>query len=478
MAIDPRISLGLEPVRINTPLENQAAVLAVRQREAQVRSQQLEMQQQEKRARDEAQLQAIWSQYGDNPEEAIRQTRKVNPLLALRMQGEIDDSNARANQARKAQIESEIANTQNLLRYLNPLQKGDTAALQRLRPLLVEADPQLDAIFPQGLDTDEEWAQFQNGMHAGETAVQHLTHMQKEVEKPADFTLTPGAKRFDAKGNVIAEVPRDPTAQGGFTLSPGSVRYDAQGNVIASRPESPKASGGAPANDAALIDAILANPGIYANLTPTVKSRISAKLAARGFTFENAGKPSTGQQKRAFGFFQRAKQADDEIQNLEGEIAKLGAMGQIRLGYQGPGANWIQTPVGQAYTQAQRAFTEARLRKDSGAAIPEHEYENDRRTYFVQPGDNQSTIQQKNRARAGLLSSLAFESGPAMREDYGDAADEVIQGYKSRATAAPSEAAPANVSSVLQGKGPGRYTLSDGSVWEIRSKGSAPVKVK
>ena len=143
-------------------------------------------------------------------------------------------------------------------------------------------------------------------------------------------------------------------------------------------------------------------------------------------------KSSSGVQKRVLNFFNRAEQADKDLEALEPEIEKLSLAGQT---WQAWAPNFAQTQLGQSYTAAQRAFTEARLRKDSGAAIPDHEFESDRKTYFVQPGDSKKTIQDKNRARAAILSSLAFESGQALGEFIGDAdeARAIVEGYKSRA---------------------------------------------
>lgn len=143
-------------------------------------------------------------------------------------------------------------------------------------------------------------------------------------------------------------------------------------------------------------------------------------------------KPASGLEKRALNFFNRARQADVDLEALESDIRELSFAGQLR-GALAP--NFLQSDLGQLYTQAQRAFTEARLRKDSGAAIPPQEFENDRQTYFVQPGDSEETIEQKHRARAAILSSLGFESGQALGEFEGDmeAAQAIVQGYKDRA---------------------------------------------
>lgn len=149
-------------------------------------------------------------------------------------------------------------------------------------------------------------------------------------------------------------------------------------------------------------------------------------------------KPSSGVQKRVLNFFNRAEQADKDLEGLEAEIQQTGLAGQTRMAF---APNVVQSQTGQAYTQAQRAFTEARLRKDSGAAIPEQEFKNDRQTYFAQPGDSAETLQQKRRARAAVLASLAFESGQALGEFLGssDEAAAVVQQYKTRAAKAAAD---------------------------------------
>ncbi len=143
-------------------------------------------------------------------------------------------------------------------------------------------------------------------------------------------------------------------------------------------------------------------------------------------------RPASGLEKRALNFFNRGQQADADIEALESSIAGLGLAGQARLTY---APNWLQGQTGRLYTQAQRAFTEARLRKDSGAAIPEHEYENDQRTYFAQPGDGPEELAQKRRARGAILASLGFEAGQALGEFVGDAGEarRVVDTYRARA---------------------------------------------
>ncbi len=141
---------------------------------------------------------------------------------------------------------------------------------------------------------------------------------------------------------------------------------------------------------------------------------------------EAVGKPAaqaaravTGAERQSLAYFNRAQQASADIAPIEENIAKLGLAGQAGLQYL---PNFLQSQEGQSYRQAQRAFTEARLRKESGAAIPKHEYENDARTYFAQPGDSPETLKQKQEAREVVLEGLRFGAGRAYEEFYGEPA--------------------------------------------------------
>jgi hypothetical protein len=139
---------------------------------------------------------------------------------------------------------------------------------------------------------------------------------------------------------------------------------------------------------------------------------------------EAVGKPAaqaaravTGSERQTLAYFNRAKDADSTAVQFEEKVAGAGLGSQLRQQY---APNMLQNPEQQAYRQAQRAFTEARLRKESGAAIPQGEYENDARTYFAQPGDSPQVREQKRKARQVVLEGLKYSSGKAYNEFYGD----------------------------------------------------------
>jgi hypothetical protein len=142
---------------------------------------------------------------------------------------------------------------------------------------------------------------------------------------------------------------------------------------------------------------------------------------AEGKPAAQAARSVTGSERQTLSFYNRAKEASDMLAqgDLEGRIAQQNTLGQL-WGQYAP--NIAQTKDQQLYRQAQRAFTEARLRKESGAAIPDAEYASDANTYFAQPGDSKETIAQKQQARQAVLDGLKFSSGRAYDEFYGEAA--------------------------------------------------------
>jgi len=116
-------------------------------------------------------------------------------------------------------------------------------------------------------------------------------------------------------------------------------------------------------------------------------------------------------------FFQRMADAVTNLDELEAGIAKTGLIGQAQMAaFDMP---LLLTQNQERYEQAQRTFTEARLRRDSGAAIPPEEFANDRLTYFPQPGDTADTLAQKAQSRQVALNGLRVASANAYWDLYG-----------------------------------------------------------
>jgi hypothetical protein len=73
--------------------------------------------------------------------------------------------------------------------------------------------------------------------------------------------------------------------------------------------------------------------------------------------------------------------------------------------------NYGVTPEYRQFEQAQRDFINAALRQESGAVISPEEFENGKRQYFPQPGDDPETIAQKARNRQTAIRAIRQASG-------------------------------------------------------------------
>lgn len=134
-------------------------------------------------------------------------------------------------------------------------------------------------------------------------------------------------------------------------------------------------------------------------------------------------------QGKAATFSDRMAASDKIIRDLEdvnqGASGIMGAVGNARLPFMsGPiqdtaAYNALASKERQKALQAQRDFVNAILRRESGAAISESEFNNARRQYFPQPGDSQEVIDQKRENRKLAIEGNMREAGPSYRPPEG-----------------------------------------------------------
>ena len=252
----------------------------------------------------------------------------------------------------------------------------------------------------------------------------------EHVTDPANF------KKLIDHFATLGDKPEQP-----FKLGPGETQFSPEGQPIATGQPKPAAE---PATiEAMLVQAIQAKDGPRVRELLNMKRGLAEagrapaapkdealvqiqgptgaiwarKSDAEGKPAAQAARGVTGIERQSLAFFNRADEAAKTVAPLETKIAKMNLGSQARLQ---AAPNWLQSEENQSYRQAQRAFTEARLRKESGAAIPVQEYENDAKTYFAQPGDGPKILAQKQKARDTVLSGLAFSAGKAYDEFYGE----------------------------------------------------------
>ena len=151
-------------------------------------------------------------------------------------------------------------------------------------------------------------------------------------------------------------------------------------------------------------------------------SAAQAETERHNRAMESAAKNQkvTGAQRKVLGFFNRMLEAERNARAVEDSVGGRDFAAEFMPG------EWLEnlarSDAGQKYTQSQRTFTEGRLRKESGAAIPSDEYEKDRSTNFKRPNDTSENVAQKRAARLTLLKGAANEAGKAFQEFYGEEA--------------------------------------------------------
>lgn len=150
-------------------------------------------------------------------------------------------------------------------------------------------------------------------------------------------------------------------------------------------------------------------------------------------------KPLNDTQAKALLFGSRMQEADQILSGLlQGGVDQPGLIKRsaesVPLIGGGLGAmtNWTQSGGQQQVEQAQRDFINAVLRRESGAAIAQDEFDNARAQYFPQMGDSKAVREQKAKNRQ-LATRLMLEEVPESRRPAG-----------SQAQAAPAAATAGN----------------------------------
>lgn len=129
-------------------------------------------------------------------------------------------------------------------------------------------------------------------------------------------------------------------------------------------------------------------------------------------------KPLTETQGKATAFAARAQQADKLIGGLDYSSAAINSKASVENtplvgGMLGAAVNsFALSATDQKAEQAQRDFINAILRQESGAAIGKDEFNNARKQYFPQPGDDAATLTQKAANRKLAIEGLKAQAGP------------------------------------------------------------------
>lgn len=123
-------------------------------------------------------------------------------------------------------------------------------------------------------------------------------------------------------------------------------------------------------------------------------------------------KPSNEQNLNA-GFANRLNSAQDALDELDRE-GYSEPSNKDRLLDRVPGVNnYLTSDNFQKLELAQRNFITAQLRRESGAAISQSEFEEAKKLYFPQPGEGSDIVAKKRAIREMAIANMAQSAGPA-----------------------------------------------------------------
>jgi len=135
-------------------------------------------------------------------------------------------------------------------------------------------------------------------------------------------------------------------------------------------------------------------------------------------------KKKTSTQEAATAFYDRMVNSDTELESIISDGYTPSSLDRYATG--SAATNWMASKEGQQYWNAASEWIRSKLRKESGAAISDNEWDSEAKTYFPVANDSQEVIAQKKRLRKQAEKSMSKMAGisepeiPAGFIDNGD----------------------------------------------------------
>lgn len=416
MPIDSSIPLGIRPLQLESPVNQLASILQIQQAQQANQLNGMKMDEYARGVDQQNRLRALLSGAGDNPDEVGKQLLRGGFLKEANdyVKGQRDNAKLLADteetRMKAAAKRVDIA--------------GQAFGYVRQNPTLENAHAAIDYLHSNGVISPEQAMQYKNQVASDPSKIPQLADVGFRAALNAKDQLVQFATRNT--GGTTDTLAQDPVS--GTSKVVGSVKNtqspDNAASVAATmRGQNMVDARSREANDAARE----ASQSVYDTERGVVVNKATglARPAATldGKPVGEKEKPLTDTQSKAAGFGARMKHANQIMSDLE-DSGTTKAIPGARAGYGVGGVITALSPASQQnLTQAQRDFVNAVLRRESGAAISESEFDNAIKQYFPQVGDKPEQVAQKKRNREISMRGVLAEVPEKQR---GKVVDEII----------------------------------------------------
>lgn len=405
--IDASIPLGVRPVQIESPVNQLAKVLQIKEAQQGQQMNQLKMDEYQRGIEDQNALRSALSAPGADPYNVLLQRGRVKEASEYRKSQ--DDSKKAAADVDYKKIETAHKRVDLMGQTLGWVRQNPSAenAMQAIQYLadngVMPPEKAQEAIAKiQANPTPQGIAQFaEMGYRAALSAKDQLPKIEtRNLGGTTDtIAVDPVTQRASTVNSVRNTQSPDNAASVAATVR-GQNMTDARAreslNATMTKPFEVTGEDGKP---------VLVQQDKQGNIRPV-----------QGYAPKSGGKPMTEGQAKANLFGSRMRESDKILQELEGKYspmavnAKMGAEKMTGIGgLAGAVGNALLSEEGQRAEQAQRDFVNAVLRRESGAVISDQEFANAQKQYFPQPNDSKPVLEQKRRNRQMAIQGLEAE---------------------------------------------------------------------
>lgn len=364
MALDPRISLGVQPVQLANPLDQYGKIAALQQAQNQNALAQYQLSAAQRADEQAANRLRLFQEAGGDP------GKVANALLQSGDWKGYTELTRGQSEKRAADFKFNADLAQRAASIYSTVKDEPTWQMARQKLAALGGDA---STLPATYDPAFVQSEIQQAFSIKDLAERVLT--SQSLGGTNRVISTP---KYALPGTT-------PTA----SVVPGSV-----GQVTMTP-------------DAAAADA-RARQRLAFDIGQAAPAAVEAKAAAqaRGQASVEGGKPLTESQGKAAKFAIRMNTSFGVIDAIE---SNPNALQKVMAG--NSWTNILAPEDAQRYRQAQENWASANLRQESGAVLGAKEMDDEIRKYFPVAGDKPSTIEQKRQARLDAMAGMEAEAG-------------------------------------------------------------------